>query len=378
MLNPFFYPYSGGTETVILEVYRRLAKKHQITVVTSNLPGEDRRVEELFGIEVVRLKTDYINIPKAPLPYLKMYGVKEAIRQCGADIYHINNRFQYTLGDVNEIKKNGKLAITIHNSLPQNIDLLTDYGGFLYDAAIGRRIIGNADLITGVSTYAIRTTVPKRHLGRSHVVYNGVDYRAFVRRGRRDARVKKIRDRFGLDSSTLIDVGRLVPQKGHAYLINAVRRVSERLDVKLLILGDGPQYQYLKNLSERVGLLDSVLFAGKVGHDSAPYYYNASDLFSLQSTYEPASVALLEALSSEIFCTVARTGGMPEMMGKCGLYAMPKNPHSIYMKIMEALDMDRREKRRLSAEGRRMMMAVHDWGKISKQYETLFCSVCRD
>ncbi len=363
---------------MILEVYRRLAKKHQITVVTSNSFGENKRVEELFGMDVVRLKTDYINIPKAPLPYLKMHGVREAIRECDADIYHINNRFQYTLGDVKEIKKNGKLAITIHNSLPQNIDLLTDYGGFLYDATIGRRIIGSADLITGVSTYAIRTTVSKRDLERSHVVYNGVDYHAFAKRARGDARVKKIIDRFSLDSSTLIDVGRLVPQKGHAYLIKAVHRVSERVDMKLLILGDGPHHRYLKNLSERIGLQDSVIFAGKVEHDSAPYYYNASDLFSLQSTYEPASVALLEALSSEVFCVVAKTGGMPEMMGKCGIYSVPKDPDNIYMKIMEALNIDRREKRRLSTEGRRRMLAVHNWGKISKQYETLFYNVCRD
>ena len=38
ILNPYFYPYKGGTEKVLLEVYSRLAKKHNITVLTSTVP----------------------------------------------------------------------------------------------------------------------------------------------------------------------------------------------------------------------------------------------------------------------------------------------------------------------------------------------------
>ena len=47
VLNPYFYPYKGGTEKVLLEVYGRLAKRHNITVLTSTVPGrnEERREE---------------------------------------------------------------------------------------------------------------------------------------------------------------------------------------------------------------------------------------------------------------------------------------------------------------------------------------------
>ena len=46
VLNPYFYPQQGGTERVLLEVYKRLAKKHNITVLTSALKsGDGERID---------------------------------------------------------------------------------------------------------------------------------------------------------------------------------------------------------------------------------------------------------------------------------------------------------------------------------------------
>ncbi len=47
MLNPFYYPYSGGTEKHLFEACRRLAKKHDVTVLTSMLPHTKREEEIL-------------------------------------------------------------------------------------------------------------------------------------------------------------------------------------------------------------------------------------------------------------------------------------------------------------------------------------------
>ncbi len=377
VLNPFFYPYSGGTETVLLEVYKRLAKKHQVTVITSN-NGRELKLDSVFGIDVIRLKTDFINVPKAPLPYLRMHGLVDAIRKSDSQIYHINNRFQYTLSEVGKMKNIGKLALTIHNALPQNIDFITDSAGLLYDTLVGRRMMEAADLLTGVSKSALLSTVPKKLIGKSHVVYNGVDYDAFKKRPKSDAHVRRIADSFDLDNFTILDVGRLVPQKGHSYLIMAVKRLLREFDMKLVLLGDGPYLQKLTGLVEKEGLSGNVCFAGKVDHQLTKYYYNASDMFSLQSTYEPASVALLEAMASELSCVVARAGGMPEMMKDSGLYSTPRSIDSIYNKIKEGVLMDKRKIRRMVKAGRKIIIAEHDWDRISKQYENLFYNLCKD
>ena len=71
MLNPYFYPYNGGTEKVLLEVYSRLAKRNNITVITSVAAKRNKpSVEEISGIKVVRLKATSTRLPTLPMPFL--------------------------------------------------------------------------------------------------------------------------------------------------------------------------------------------------------------------------------------------------------------------------------------------------------------------
>ena len=43
VLNPYFYPYHGGTEKVLLQIYGRLARKHNICVIASAPQGQKRK-----------------------------------------------------------------------------------------------------------------------------------------------------------------------------------------------------------------------------------------------------------------------------------------------------------------------------------------------
>src|SRR5208283_6024126 len=93
VLNPFFYPYSGGTERVLLEVYSRMARKHNVTVISANLDGGRKdSVGYVKGIRVVRLKTRHIAFPGLPMPFPVMLGLREALQRESAQLYHINNR----------------------------------------------------------------------------------------------------------------------------------------------------------------------------------------------------------------------------------------------------------------------------------------------
>lgn len=378
VLNPFFWPYGGGTENVLLEVYRRLAKKHNITVLTGTLhDGERKRIEEVYGIKIVRMRSKYVYLPGAPLPYLLMENIQREISLAGADIYHINNRFQYGLGEIKKIKSNGKMAITIHNSLPRNIDFTTDLGGQIFDSVVGRRIISDADLITGVSESAIRSTVPKQSIGKAHVVFNGVDYNVFKKRSKRHRNVSRILRDIGDYDSIIFNNGRLVPQKGQSYLLKAVKRiVDDGYDSAAVIMGRGPLKSKLEKLAEKLGIGDRVVLVGGVPLNKVRYYYNAVDVFALPSTYEPAGMAVLESLSSEVPTTASRIGGIPEMVGDCGFYSKAKDERSIYNKLKLLLDGGREVKSR-ARKGRERMIREHDWNKISKEYEELFYSIVK-
>ncbi len=378
VLNPYFYPYNGGTENVLLEIYKRLSKKHNITIISGTPPNDKKTTyEEMFGIKIIRLQSQYIHIPKAPLPFLNMKGIRDTIKKEKSDIYHINNRYQYGFGVIRDIKKNGSMALTIHNSLPKNIDLITDTFGLLYDLIKGRKIIASADIITGVSKDAINVTVPKHTIKKAYVVYNGVNYNLFKHRSKKNPNVKRIIDKLNLDDFTIFNNGRLVPQKGQIYLLKAVKLLIESgYKVNAMIVGYGPRYTYLQKLSKTLGIEKNIILVGKIPQNEIKYYYNAADIFCLPSTYEPASVALLESLASELPTVASRIGGIPEMMGKYGFYIKPKDEYSIYNKIKFVLDNNPNSKS-LIKEGRKRMINDHNWDKISKRYEELFYNTIR-
>jgi len=271
-----------------------------------------------------------------------------------------------------------KIALTIHNALPKNIDPLTDELGELYDRLWGRKLMRAADVITGVSTNTIRTTIPQSELYKTHLVFNGVDYKRYRKMGKGNANVLKVAKRLGFDGSVnVVCNGRLVRQKGQKYLIRAVAGlVHEGYDLNLLIIGDGPLKKELTRTAKRFGMHDRFKIVYDLDDDTLPYYYNACDIFSMPSLYEPAGLALLEALSCEMPSVISRIGGMPELAGDCALYSRPKDYHSIRERIRYILD-NGDECAAIAARGRRRMIRYHDWDRIAKKYESIFLNTVR-
>jgi glycosyltransferase involved in cell wall biosynthesis len=373
VLNPFFYPYKGGTEKVLLEVYSRLSKRHNITIITS--APEDKNHEhreEIAGIDVIRLRANRVHLPGLPLPFLSFEGLNRAITAQKADLYHVNNRYQYMYFNLSLIKGRGKLALTIHNSLPIGIDALTDAGGLLYDILWGRRIMKRSDLITGVSKNAIDSTVPAGLLPKAHVVYNGVDYKNFRRISRRDPEVRSLAESIGLEGQTIVCTARLIPQKGHIHLMRAVAALYDAGSrPNLLLLGMGPMERELRMTAKRLGIDKGLRIRYGLGDDVLPKYYALGDASAIPSIYEPASLAALESMACELPILASRVGGLPEMVGNAGIYARPGDPVGIADGLSRILE-DRSLARRLGANGRKRAIERHSWDRISKRYEELF------
>lgn len=378
VLNPFFHPYSGGTEKVLLEVYKRLAKKHNVTVLSASLdPRGKTTKEEVAGIQVVRLKSDYISIPGLPLPFVNMHDLNRRVEEVDADIYHINNRYECFPGTVKRIKEvGGKVVLTIHNALPKGIDALTDGGGLLYDVLAGRRVMHMSDIITGVSKNALTTTLTADDLKKSYVIFNGVDYRIFKPRARSDKMVNSVRKGLGIKGRELVMTnGRLIPQKGHVYLMEAVASlVNQGEDIGMFIIGRGYLRERLFELAEDLGIHDRFTIVSNIPEVKLPYYYNAASIFTLPSLYEPASIALLESLTTALPTVASRVGGIPEMMKNTGCYSQPRSSAALKNSI-EYILRNRKRSGSLARKGRKLMIKEHDWDRISKQYETLFESL---
>lgn len=108
----------------------------------------------------------------------------------------------------------------------------------------------------------------------------------------------------------ILNVARLVPQKGHELLLEAYKKSG--ISQKLVIVGDGPLRANLEAKAEALGLADRVLFAGK-RRNPYPWMKNA-DLFVLASEYEGLGIVLTEALACGTpIMSVDSRGGVREV-----------------------------------------------------------------
>ncbi|OUD14697.1 colanic acid biosynthesis glycosyltransferase WcaL [Thioflexithrix psekupsensis] len=115
---------------------------------------------------------------------------------------------------------------------------------------------------------------------------------------------------------TALCVGRLVPVKGQAILIQAVSHLHQMGEsIRLYIVGDGPDKDDLKQLVAAQQLTESVFFTGAVNQDKILDYYRQADVFVLASFAEGVPVVLMEAMSMAIPCVTTHITGIPELIG---------------------------------------------------------------
>lgn len=117
---------------------------------------------------------------------------------------------------------------------------------------------------------------------------------------------REIRAKYGIaeDDFVVGHVGRFYPQKNHDFLIDVFSEVhKQKPNAKLLLLGDGPLQEKIKQKVESLGLAEAVIFAG-LQKEPAPFY-SAMDVFAFPSLWEGLGIVLLEAQYNGLPCVVS-------------------------------------------------------------------------
>lgn len=111
---------------------------------------------------------------------------------------------------------------------------------------------------------------------------------------------------FNLDNNTfyLITIGRLVKRKSIETIIYALSGIENK-NIKLLILGDGPEKEFLSDLAVEKKVEDKIIFCGYVSDEDKYKYLSLSDVFILTSLHEGFGIVFMEAMycSLPIICT---------------------------------------------------------------------------
>ena len=128
----------------------------------------------------------------------------------------------------------------------------------------------------------------------------------------------------GFTGKILLTIARLTPWKGIDMLIELMPELVKRYgQIKLVIVGQGPELKNLKRLTQGLKMGNNVNFVGRANRQEVNDYLFVSDLFLLNTNYEGMSHVLLEAMKAGLPIITTPAGGNPETIkdGQTGLLA---------------------------------------------------------
>jgi colanic acid/amylovoran biosynthesis glycosyltransferase len=172
----------------------------------------------------------------------------------------------------------------------------------------------------------------------------------------------------------ILCVGRLVPAKGQAVLLDAVASlIGEGRKIHLTLAGDGPDRERLEAAAERLGLTRHCSFPGAVNPDRVRELYETTQLFVLASFAEGIPVVLMEAMAMELPCISSFVDGIPELIesGKEGLLVCPADTQGLSEAIARAID-DAAFARSLGKAARRKVIARYNLGPNVAYLRSIF------
>ncbi len=123
------------------------------------------------------------------------------------------------------------------------------------------------------------------------------------------------------EEKRLLFVGRLVERKGLIYLLRALKILKEQYpDIKLAVVGTGPEEEKLKTEAGSLGIRDSVDFLGPVSEEEKAREYARATLFVLPAVVdskgdtEGQGVVILEAMRAGVPVVASAVGGITDLI----------------------------------------------------------------
>lgn len=174
---------------------------------------------------------------------------------------------------------------------------------------------------------------------RIQVVFNAVDMDVWA--GERSA--STMRAEFGIpeDRLVMLCASRFADDKGHAYLVDSLKRLTEITDVPftMVLAGDGPLLEPTKEQVKTLGLEDKVIFAGF--RKDIKNLYKDSDIYINSSQHEALSFLIIEAMAAGLPVIVTDMGGNRDIVppdADCGALVVYNDPESMAQAMKKMLE----------------------------------------
>ena len=136
-----------------------------------------------------------------------------------------------------------------------------------------------------------------------HIIQTGIETSKFYKENFNQKDINSLKKKLGIKKKDFVvmTVSRLAKEKSVDRIINNHKElVKKYLNMKLLIVGDGPDIDKLKDEAKSLGVSDSVIFTGKVPLSDIPIYYQLGNVFVTASKSETQGLTVVEAISSSL------------------------------------------------------------------------------
>lgn len=303
------YPTFGGSGVVGTELGKALARKgHQVHFITYSQPVRLGSFHEnIFYHEV--------SVSNYPLfdyqPYETELASKlvDVVKYEKLDLLHVHYAIPHASAAfmAQQILKTHGINIpfitTLHGT---DITLVGKDPSF---EPVIRFCINVSNAVTTVSESLKEDTIKHFAIERPiNVIPNFIQLEEKIQ----DVAFNELRTKYAKAGQKIIcHVSNFRPVKRVEDVILTFNEIQKQVDSKLILVGDGPDRNAAEKLSRELGLMDHVIFFGKVRDTN--HILEFSDLFLLPSETESFGLAALEAMAAGVPVISSNTGGIPEV-----------------------------------------------------------------
>jgi glycosyltransferase involved in cell wall biosynthesis len=285
--------------------------------------------------------------------------IKEYIREDAVNVVHTHG-YKADLYGYFAAKNEGKPIIATCHNWVGGTAALGIYNRL--DRMVLKRFSAVAAVSDGVKERLLESGIPTEKI---KLIPNGIDVQAFER-------AEALPELRSSERKVIGVVARLDLQKGFEYLLAAVREFKIfSHDLKIVIVGEGPDRQAIEQMIERYGLRDTVLLAGQ--QSNMPGVYAAMDIFVLPSLNEGLPMTVLEAMAASKPVIATRVGAIPRVIedDRTGLLVNPGDTAGLRDAIARLLG-DANLCRRMAAQAHEWVARHFTADAMARQYRSMY------
>ncbi|HEL1252326.1 glycosyltransferase [Streptococcus equi subsp. zooepidemicus Sz105] len=297
-----YFPQVSGVATSIRTLKEELEKEgHEVYIFTTT----DKHVKRFEDPTIIRLPSvPFVSFTDRRVVYRGLISSYKIAKEYHLDIIHTQTEF--SLGLLGKMVGKALRIPVVHTYHTQYEDYVSYIanGKIIRPSMVKPLLRGYLKDLDGVICPSrivlnllegYEVTIPKR------VIPTGIALENYVREDIKKEDVAALRKELAIsDNETmLLSLSRVSYEKNIQAIIHQLPAVlSENSRIKLVIVGDGPYLQALKELAVSSGVEDHVVFTGMIAHDQVGLYYKACDFFISASTSETQGLTYIESLAS--------------------------------------------------------------------------------